>query len=432
MKNKVLIVGRPNVGKSTLFNRIVGMRKSIVHGIPGVTRDIIESEASWKDKKFIVADTGGIFERGDEMSEKVEKQVKKALSEAQVILFVTDGREGITAGDEYIARMLHPYKEKVFLVVNKIDSEKLQKNVYDFYSLGFERVFSVSAQHGVGVAELLDALHSFLTDEPIKLEYSGIKVSFVGRPNVGKSSLINAILGSERVIVSPVAGTTRDAVEVPFEYKGKEFVLIDTAGMRRRPKVEYGVEFFAVGRSIKAMEMSDVVCLVLDISEGITNQDKKIAGLIERRFKGCVIVANKFDLVKATKEQAQDYIRKELHFLDFAPIVFSSAIRQEGIQDILDKAILVFQDYTKEHKTSFINRAVQKVLREKTPPLHKGREVKVYYAFQEGAKPPTIVIITNYPEGWKESYRTFFVRRLREYLGIRYSPLKLIVRGRED
>jgi GTP-binding protein len=431
MKNRVIIVGRPNVGKSTLFNRIIGRRKSIVYDLPGVTRDIVESQAEWKGKRFIVADTGGIFEKGDELFKTMEKQVEKVLSDAKVILFVVDVKEGLTEADRYVAKKLYPYKEKVFLVVNKVDNEKLQKQVYDFYSLGFDRVFLVSAQHGRGVDELLSAVHELLTDETTELLYEGIKVSFVGRPNVGKSSLVNALLGNQRVLVSPIAGTTRDAVEIPFSYAKHEFVLIDTAGIRRRTKVQYGVEFFSVGRAIKAMELSDVVCLVLDMSEGITHQDQKIGGLIEKRHKACVIVGNKFDLVKSDKDNALEYVKRQLSFLDYAPVVFTSALKGIGINELLQAVILAYQDYTKEHKTSFINRAVQNVIKEKPPPVYKGKEVKVYYAYQEGTKPPTLVIITNYPEGWKESYKRFFTRRLREHLKIRHSPIRLIIRGRE-
>lgn len=425
MSNRVLIIGRPNVGKSTLFNRILGRRKSIVHDLPGVTRDLLEAEASWKGKSFVLIDSGGIWDR-------VNGKVQDAISKAQIVLFVVDGREGLTATDEYIAKLLYPHKEKVFLVVNKIDNERLEKNVYEFFALSFERVFSVSSQHGRNIGELLDAIHPLLEEKPARLDYSGIKVSFVGRVNVGKSSLINALLNEERVLVSPVAGTTRDAVEIPFMYKNRSFVLIDTAGIRRRTKVDYGVEFFSVGRSIKAIDMSDVVCLVLDLSEGITDQDKKIAGLIERRYKGCVIVGNKFDLVSLEEKDAENYIKSNLYFLDHAPIALTVATQRKGLENLLDSVLLVHTDYTKMHKTSFVNRAAHRVIREKRPPAHKGKEIKVYYSFQESACPPTIVVITNEPEGWKQNYRKFFVRRLREHLQIKHSPLKLVLKGREE
>ncbi|RMH03164.1 MAG: ribosome biogenesis GTPase Der [Aquificota bacterium] len=429
----VLIVGRPNVGKSTLFNRLVKRKKSIVHDMPGVTRDVIEERVSWRGVSFIVADTGGVLEEVDQITQAVKKQVERALKKAKVILFMVDGREGLTAGDEYVANLLYPYKDKVILVVNKIDSPSMESKAYEFYSLGFERVFFISAQHGKGVGELLDEVVKLLPKEGLEESPpEGVRIAFVGRPNVGKSSLINALLGDERVIVSPVPGTTRESVEVPFSYKGESFVLIDTAGMRRRSKVEHGVEFFSVGRAIRAVELSDISCLVIDLSEGVVHQDKTVGGLIERRYKGCVIVGNKVDLVKANKKEIEAYIRKELYFLHYAPIVLTSAVRSVGMTELLDACLLVWQDYNKQHKTSFVNRAVQKVLSERKPPTYKGKEVKVYYAFQEGTKPPTFVVFTNDPELWRSEYKKFFERRLMEYLGIKHSPIKLILKGRED
>ena len=427
----VLIVGRPNVGKSTLFNRLIKRRKSIVHDLPGVTRDMVEGIAHWRGKSFSVADTGGVLERGDEITEAIKRQVQKVLEGAKAIIFVVDGREGLTAGDEYLARLIYPYKDKVFVAVNKIDSQKLEDRVYEFYSLGFERLFPISAQHGRGVDELLDKLVEILPEEEER-PLEGIKIAFLGRPNVGKSSLVNALLKEERVIVSPIPGTTRDAIEVPFSFEGKDFILVDTAGIRRRSKVEYGVEFFSVGRSIKAIELSDICCLVIDLSEGVVDQDKRIGGLIERRYKGCVIVGNKMDLIKANRRGVEAYLRRELSFLDYAPIVLTSAIKGQGVEDILRACELVWEDYNIQHKTSFINRAVEKVLREKHPPSQKGKEVKVYYAFQESTRPPTVVVFTNDPELWRKDYLRFFQRRLREHLNIRYAPLRLILKGREE
>ncbi|MEJ7555911.1 MAG: ribosome biogenesis GTPase Der [Aquificaceae bacterium] len=426
----ILIVGRPNVGKSTLFNRLVRRRKSIVHDVPGVTRDMVEGVVQWRDRTFTVADTGGVLEKGDEIAEGIKRQVQRVLSEAKAIIFVVDGREGLTAGDQYIAKLLYPYREKVFMAVNKIDTDRLEDRVYEFYSLGFERVFPISAQHGRGIGELLDSLIALIPEGEEK-SIEGIRIAFVGRPNVGKSSLINAILKEERVIVSPIAGTTRDAIEVPFSFEGKDFVLIDTAGIRRRSKVEYGVEFFSVGRSIKAIELSDISCLLIDLSEGVTAQDKRIGGLIERRYKGCVIVGNKVDLVKASKREIESYIRKELYFLDFAPIVLTSAIKGQGVEDLLRACELVWKDYNIQHKTSFVNRAIEKVIREKHPPSKKGKEVKIYYAFQESTRPPTIVVFTNDPELWRKDYLRFFEKKLREHLQIKYAPIKLILKDRE-
>lgn len=427
----VLIVGRPNVGKSTLFNRLIKRRKSIVHDLPGVTRDMVEGIAHWRGKSFSVADTGGVLERGDEITEAIKRQVQKVLEGAKAIIFVVDGREGLTAGDEYLARLIYPYKDKVFVAVNKIDSQKLEDRVYEFYSLGFERLFPISAQHGRGVDELLDKLVEILPEEEER-PLEGIKIAFLGRPNVGKSSLVNALLKEERVIVSPIPGTTRDAIEVPFSFEGKDFILVDTAGIRRRSKVEYGVEFFSVGRSIRAIELSDICCLVIDLSEGVVDQDKRIGGLIERRYKGCVIVGNKMDLIKANRREVEAYLRKELSFLDYAPIVLTSAIKGQGVEDILRACELVWEDYNIQHKTSFINRAVEKVLREKHPPSQKGKEVKIYYAFQESTRTPTVVVFTNDPELWRKDYLRFFQRRLREHLKINYAPLRLILKGREE
>jgi GTP-binding protein len=428
---EVLIVGRPNVGKSTLFNRLIKRRKSIVHDLPGVTRDMVEGIAYWRGKSFSVADTGGVLERGDEITEAIKRQVQRVLEGAKAIILVVDCREGLTAGDEYLAKLIYPYKDKVFVAVNKIDSQKLEDRVYEFYSLGFERLFPISAQHGRGVDELLDKLVELLPEEEER-SLEGIKIAFWGRPNVGKSSLVNALLKEERVIVSPIPGTTRDAIEVPFSFEGKDFILVDTAGIRRRSKVEYGVEFFSVGRSIRAIELSDICCLVIDLSEGVTDQDKKIGGLIERRYKGCVIVGNKMDLIKANRKEVEAYLRKELSFLDYAPIVLTSAIKGQGVEDILRACELVWEDYNIQHKTSFINRAVEKVLREKHPPSQKGKEVKIYYAFQESTRPPTVVVFTNDPELWRKDYLRFFQRRLREHLKINYAPLRLILKGREE
>ena len=427
----VLIVGRPNVGKSTLFNRLVKRRKSIVHDMPGVTRDIVEGVCVWRGKSFTVADTGGVLESKDQISESIKRQVQRVLESAKAIVFLVDGREGLTAGDQFLTSMLYPHKSKVFLAVNKIDQESLQNRVYEFYSLGFERVFPISAHHGRGVDELLDRLVESLPEGEVKV-LDGVRIAFLGRPNVGKSSLVNAILKEERVIVSPIPGTTRDAIEVPFSFKGQQFILVDTAGMRRKSKVEYGVEFFSVGRSIKAVEMSDISCVVVDLSEGVTDQDKKIASLVERRFKGCVIVGNKLDLIEADAKQVEAYLRKEFSFVDYAPVVLTSAIKGEGVYEILKACLLVWKDYNIQHKTSFVNRAVERVLKEKHPPSHKGKEVKVYYAFQEGSKPPTVVVFTNDPSLWRKDYLRFFERRLRSHLGIEHAPIKLILKGREE
>ncbi len=429
--NRVVIVGRPNVGKSTLFNRVIKRRKAIVEDVPGVTRDSVEALAEWGGKEFLIVDTGGLItESSDEILSKVRKVIEREINRADVILFVVDARSGITPLDEEIANLLMPLKDRVLLVVNKADTDREEEASLEFYALGFEKLFPVSALHGRGVGDLLDEVVKRIESPKAQISYEGTKISFVGRPNVGKSTLVNALLKEERVIVSPVAGTTRDAVEVPFSWKGENFVLIDTAGVRRPSKVEFGIEFFAVGRTIKAIELSDVVCLVLDASEGVTRQDKRLGGLIERRYRACVIVWNKVDLSPWTEEELTAIARKELFFLDFAPVVFTVATRGEGLEDLMNEVNQAYADFTRQHKTSYVNRAVQRIFKEKPHPTKKGREVKVYYAFQEGIKPPTVVIITNDPE-WKESYKRFFIKRLRQELKINKAPLKLILRGRE-
>ncbi len=429
--NRVLIVGRPNVGKSTLFNRIVKRRKSIVLDMPGTTRDVIEMPAEWGGKEFLLVDTGGLLTgEEDEILKLIKGSIEKELPKAEVIIFVVDSKS-LTPLDEDVAKLLYPYKDKTLLVVNKVDSLKDEEKIYEFYSLGFDKVFPVSAQHGKGTGELLDEVVSRLKEASVPRD-EAIKLSFVGRPNVGKSSLINALLKQDRVIVSPIAGTTRDSVEVPFEFGGKTYVLTDTAGVRRPSKVDYGVEFFSVGRTLEAIDESDVVCLVLDMGEGITRQDKRLGGLIERRYKGCVIVANKIDLSGMSQQDIDSYIRKELFFLDFAPIVHTVATEGRGVEDIMSGVEKVREDYTKVFKTSFINRAIERILEERRPPSgKKGKEVKVYYSFQEKNRPPTVVVITNDPDSWQENYVKFFKRRLRESLNLRFSPLKLIIKGRQ-
>ena len=431
MNNRVVLIGRPNVGKSSLFNRIIGQRRSVVEDVPGITRDSVEAKGEWKGKEFLLVDTGGMVpDTEDEIFSKIRETVKREVDRADVILFVVSAKEGLTPLDSAIARLLYPYRDKVLVVANKADSRREEDAALEFFNLGFEKLFPVSAVHGRGVGELLDEVVSRLREDKVELSYEGVHLTFVGRPNVGKSSLINALLKEERVIVSPVAGTTRDTLEIPFSWEGNDFVLVDTPGVRRPARVEFGVEFFSVNRTLRAVERSDVVCLVIDLSEGVTRQDKRLAGLIERRYRGCVVVANKADLSPLSEDGALNLIRKELFFLDFAPVVLTVATEGKGVEDILRSTLLVYRDYTRQHKTSFVNRAVQRVLREKPPPRYRGREVKVYYAFQEGIKPPTLVVITNHPEGWKESYVRFFVRRLRSLLRIEHSPLRLVLRER--
>ena len=429
MNGRVIIVGRTNVGKSSLFNRLVGKRKAIVEDVPGVTRDMIEGRVDWKGKTFTLVDTGGLVTgKVDKIIESIRNMVGREIQKADVILFVVDGGEGINPLDQEIAKLLMRLRERVLLVVNKVDTEKEERSLGDFYSLGFDKVFPVSAIHGRGTGELLDELVKYIPDGEAGTS-GGIKLAFVGKPNTGKSSLINAILGHERVIVSPLPGTTRDVVEVPFNWKNRDFILLDTAGVRRRTKISHGVEFYSVGRTIRAIEDSDVCCLVIDASERISRQDKRIGGLIERRGRGCVIVVNKMDLSPISPKEWEKVIGKELFFLDYAPVVFTVAIEGKGIEELLSAVAQIFDQMSRKVSTSFLMKCVEKILRKK-PPVHRGKVVKVFYAFQKGVLPPTFVLITNKKEAWKPSYRKFFERRLRELLNFGNSPLRLLVEER--
>ena len=429
MSGRVLIVGRPNVGKSSLFNRLIGKRKAIVEDVPGVTRDIIEGKVSWKGRNLTIVDTGGLVTgRGDQILESIRNLVSSELRKADVILFVVDGKEGVNPLDQEIAGLLMRFKDRVLLVVNKVDTEKEEQTVGDFYSLGFDRVFPVSAVHGRGTGELLDEIVKYIS-EGEEIEAEGIKMAFVGKPNTGKSSLINAILGHERVIVSPLPGTTRDVIEVPFGWKNRNFILLDTAGVRRRTKVAYGVEFYSVGRTIKAIEDSDVCCLVIDASEGISRQEKRIGGLIERRGRGCVIVVNKMDLSPVSPKEWEKMIGKELFFLDYAPVVFTVATEREGIEALLSAVADVYDQMNRKVSTSFLMRCVEKILKER-PLSFRGKPVKVFYAFQKSVAPPIFVLITNSEEAWKQQYRRFFIKKLRELLNLRNSPIGLIIEKR--
>jgi len=430
---RVVIVGKPNVGKSTLFNKIVGKRKSIVHDLPGVTRDVIEEEAEWKGKRFTVVDTGGMVpEEKDWFSQKIREKIMHELERAEVILFTVDGREGITSTDEEISRLLHRYKDKVILVVNKIDRGQEYEAISEYYRLGFEPVIPISAQQGKGVAELLDIVVERTGEGKEEEDKEYIRISFVGRPNTGKSSLINTLLKEERVIVSPEAGTTRDAVDIPFKWKDKDFILVDTAGIRRPSRVEYGIEFFAVGRSLDAIERSDIVCLVIDCTEGITKQDKRLAGLIDRRKKGLIIVVNKKDLCNGSYENIVNHVRKDLFFVDYAPVLYVSALKGDGVENILNVVTEVYKDFTRRLKTSAVNNVIRKIFREKKPPAYRNKEVKVFFAFQKAVKPPTFVLITNFKEGWKQNYLKFFERKFREYTKILNSPIKFVIEERES
>jgi GTP-binding protein len=439
---KVIIVGRPNVGKSTLFNKLIGRRKAVIENKPGVTRDKLEDIAKWQDRVFKLVDTGGLMPKAEDIfMPKIRQQIERELPTADAILWVVDAREGLTAIDEEIAKMLLPYKDKVFVVINKVDSKKAKENIYDFYKYPFKGYYPVSSIHGTGLAELLEDLVKFIPTKKVeendiekqKEELKDIpKIAIIGRPNVGKSSLFNKIVGDERTIVSPIAGTTVDAVDMIVERKGKKYLFIDTAGVRKPSNVEYGTEFFAVNRTLEAIERCDIAVLVIDGMEGVTHQDQRLAGLVSRRGKGIVIDVNKADLLPIPREDAEKQVRKRLFFVDYAPIVFTVATTGKGLEELFKAIDLVWEDFNKQHKTSFVNNCIRKIIRTNPPPAYRGKPTKVYYAFQKRSRPPTIVVITNRAESWKEHYKKFFIRKLRECLGVKHAPLILEIEERGE
>lgn len=434
-KGIVAIVGRANVGKSTLFNRIIGERVSIVEDVPGVTRDRIYAKASWLTKEFRIIDTGGIELKNADFREQIKTQAEIAIEEADVIIFVVNGREGLTSEDNFVARMLQKSGKPVLLAVNKIDDVAFRDNIYDFYSLGIGEPIPVSSAHGIGVGDLLDEVIRVLPDEEDEFEEDEIKVSIIGRPNVGKSSLVNALLGQERVIVSDVAGTTRDAIDTKFDDGNTHFTLIDTAGMRRKGKIDMPIERYSVMRSLRAVDRADVVLMVISAPEGVTEQDKKIAGYAHESGKGCIIVVNKWDLIEKddkTSLRFTEDIRDELGFLQYAPVLYTSALTKQRVHRVVDLVKYVAEQQAMRVQTSVLNQLVMDAVSINPPPSHKGKQLKIYFMTQADIKPPKFLVFVNDPELMHFSYLRFLENKLRESFGFEGTPLKLVVRGRKE
>ncbi|MCS7084096.1 MAG: ribosome biogenesis GTPase Der [Aquificaceae bacterium] len=421
----VLIVGRSNVGKSSLFNRLVKKRQSIVFDSPGITRDVIVGQIELHGKTLTIADTGGLFNPDSWVEDFIRKNILELILDAKAVLFVVDAKTGLTQADIEVANLLRPHKEKVLLIVNKVDAKV--DNKWEFYELGFEPLIEVSALHGLGIIELLDKLGQIEGGEYSRPEGSVLLI-LLGKPNAGKSSLANALLGKERVLVWHEPGTTRDAIEV---YIGGGFSLLDTAGVRKKGSVEFGLEFFAVGRTLEALERKGVVLLVIDLSEGVSFQDKKLASLIRRRVKPALIVGTKLDLLDS-EAGLEEYLKRELWFLDYAPVVLTSAKSGRGIDKILEKAKEVWADFNKQFKTSQINRALERIFSVSPPPAKGNLIPKVYYAFQQSTAPPTFVLITNETDSWREEYKRFLEKQLRKELNLEFSPIKLVFSRRND
>lgn len=433
----VAIVGRPNVGKSTIFNKIIGDRLAIVEDKPGVTRDRIYGVGEWMGRSFSVIDTGGIEVYGeDEILKSVRMQAELAIEEADAIIFMVDAKAGMTPSDTEVAQMLYRAQKPVILAVNKVDNMKRQDDIYEFYSLGFGDPIGISGAHGIGIGDMLEAVMDILPEQEDE-DYGEdtIRVAVIGRPNVGKSSLVNAILGEERVIVSDQAGTTRDAIDTPFEKDGQKFVLIDTAGMRKRGKVYESTEKYSVMRAMHAIERADVVLVVINGEEGIIEQDKHIAGYAHEAGKAAIFVINKWDIVDKddkTMQQFTQKIRDHFLFMTYAPVVFVSARTKQKLHRLLPVVIEVSEQHSMRVQTHLLNDVVSDAVAFNPPPTDKGRRLRINYATQVSVKPPTILLFVNDPELMHFSYERYLENRIRAAFSFEGTPIRLFTRKKTD
>lgn len=437
MKPLVAIVGRPNVGKSTLFNKIVGKRIAIVEDTPGVTRDRIYADAEWLNYRFTLIDTGGIEpESEDIIAKQMRRQAELAIETANVIIFIVDGRAGITAADEEVADMLRRCKKPIVLVVNKVDHPKFEESIYDFYSLGIGTPISISAEQGLGIGDMLDeVVAGFSTMDEDEEEHS-IGIAVVGRPNVGKSSLVNALLGEERTIVSNVPGTTRDAIDSPFTYGGKEYTLIDTAGIRRKRAIEdETVERYSVIRSLAAIRRCDIALIVVDAERGLSEQDVRIAGYVHEEGKASVLVVNKWDTIEKdtyTVEKFKKEMLADLAFMSYVPMLFISAKTGQRVQKVMEMASFAYEQNSIRITTGKLNDIVNEAITMNDPPVNNGRRLRVYYSTQVSTCPPTFVIFVNEPDLMHFSYRRYLENYIRKSFSITATPIRLIIRKRGE
>ena len=434
MAGVVAIVGRANVGKSRIFNRMVGERISIVEDVAGVTRDRIYAKASWLTKEFSVIDTGGIELENASFTTQIKMQAEIAIEEADVIVFVVNGREGITKEDEYVARLLQKSRKPIILVVNKIDDNQFRDYIYEFYALGVGDPIPVSGSHGIGIGDLLDQIINQLDLQDEETNEDEISFSIIGRPNVGKSSLTNAILGEERVIVSNIEGTTRDAIDTPFVKDGQKYRVVDTAGMRKKGKVYENIEKYSILRALTSIEKSDVILVVIDGETGIREQDKHVAGYAHEAGKGVVIVYNKWDLVdkdEKTMQKKQKEIYEQFKYLDYARIVFTSAKTGQRVDQIFPLIQESYENSRKRVQTSVLNDVlVDAQLMNPTTTFNGGR-LKIFYANQVAVCPPTFVLFSNDPQYLHFSYKRYLENRLREAFGFEGTPIHIICRKRD-
>jgi len=432
-KPVVAIVGRPNVGKSTLFNRLVGVRKAIVEDIPGITRDRLYDVTDWAGREFIIIDTGGLrFDEGDIFSREIKLQAELAIEEADVIIFVVDSKEGIISEDEQVADMLRKSNKPVVVAANKVENFNKQLEYYEFYNMGLGEPIPVSAMHGMNTNELLDAVISkFGPVHNYQEDSDAIKIAIVGRPNVGKSSLVNAFLGKQRVIVSDIPGTTRDAIDTPFKFNGRKYILIDTAGIKKKSRIKEATEKYSIIRSLKSIERADIALVMLNATEGVIEQDKRIAGYVHEQGRANIIVVNKWDLIDKdsnTMNKFDKEIRQDLKFLSYSPIMYISALTKQRIYKVLELVDFVVEQNNRRIKTSELNQVINEAIMLNPLPGGGGKKVKILYSTQVRTSPPTFVLFSNHAEMVHFSYLRYLENVMRQNFGFEGTPIRLIIR----
>jgi GTPase len=442
----VAIVGRPNVGKSTLFNRLLGQRKAIVDDLPGVTRDRNYAEAEWAGRTYLLVDTGGLeSDKGVKLDENVHAQSRFAVAEADAVIFLFDGKGGLNPRDREAVDGLRKANKSVFFAVNKLDSRQRADNLYEFYALGIENLYSISAEHGLGIPDLMDDVvrpfppsRESSEDQDEEAQEEGVEplhIAVVGRPNVGKSTLINRLLGFERSVVDSRPGTTRDSLDTPFELLGEPCILVDTAGIRRKARIDDRIERFSVIRSLRAVDRADLILHIIDGPEGVTDQDAQILSYAAARGKALVLLVNKWDLVSKSDgdvEKYRDEVKYRLPFLEFAPVTFVSAASGYGLRKLLETAARVVESYRCKVSTSAVNQALQKIVRAHAAPLSRGKPVKFFYGTQTRTRPPTFTLFVNSPSAVSDSYQKYLTNQLRQVLELDHAPIRLILRARRD
>ncbi len=428
----VALVGRPNVGKSTLFNKIVGKKISIIEDIPGVTRDRIYQEVVYNKKKFYLIDTGGIDTSKISFNEEIKMQAEIAIDEADIVVFIVDGKDGLTSNDLIVRDILRKSNKKIIVAINKIDVKEAKDNLYDFYELGFEKLIPISSIHNNGYIDLMEAITKNFNEHEEK-EDSRLKLSIIGRPNVGKSSLMNALLNEERVVVSDIAGTTRDSIDSVLKYHNEEYILIDTAGMRKKGKIFESIEKYSLMRSLKAIDRSDISLVVINAEEGITEHDKHIAGYAIEKGKGLIFVVNKWDTVKDTTiNEFEKKMRAEFQFATYAPIVYLSALTKKRIHTLMPEVIKTAENTKKEIKTSILNDVILDAYQLNLPPSYKGKRLKIYFTSQTGTKPPKFTFRVNNKGLVHFSYERYLENKIRENFDFSGTPIVLQFKNRKD